>query len=213
MQGECAWPGCPKDRWHGPLKLCVMHLRRYERGRPMDAPEQRRGLSVRERFYQHVDVRGRGECWPWTGFEYKGYGRFGIDRGGERWSYETAHCIAWELEHGREIEGWGLHTCDFGLCCNPEHVYEGDGLLNTQDAIARGRLHRGPLPNRDTARGTRNGLAKLTEDAVREIRRRYAAGRAGTGPRVSQQALADEYGVNQSKISLVVRRRTWAHVA
>jgi predicted transcriptional regulator len=41
---------------------------------------------------------------------------------------------------------------------------------------------------------------------VRDIRNRYAAGG------VSQQKLADEYGVNQTKISDVVCGRTWKHV-
>ena len=54
--------------------------------------------------------------------------------------------------------------------------------------------------------GSANKNAKLTEDVVREIRRRYAQGG------ISQQALADEYGVSQSKISDAIHRKTWAHV-
>lgn len=54
--------------------------------------------------------------------------------------------------------------------------------------------------------GERGGLAKLTNEKVREIRRRYR-------PRVvTQAALAAEYGVNQTKISAIVNRKTWKHI-
>lgn len=54
------------------------------------------------------------------------------------------------------------------------------------------------------ARGERNGGAKLTEDAVRDIRARY---RKGCGA-----ALASEYGVALSVIVAIGRKRTWRHV-
>jgi hypothetical protein len=54
-------------------------------------------------------------------------------------------------------------------------------------------------------RGERHGHAKLTVQQVREIRK-AAAGR------VSQSALALQYGVSRSAVSLVVSRRTWSHV-
>jgi thymidine kinase len=54
--------------------------------------------------------------------------------------------------------------------------------------------------------GERNGKAVLTEGDVRVIRERYAAGG------VSQRALAAEFGVNQSNISAIIRRRSWRHV-
>lgn len=53
--------------------------------------------------------------------------------------------------------------------------------------------------------GEMNGAAKLTEDQVREIRRRRALG-------ALQVPLAQEFGVSQRMISLIVRREKWAHV-
>lgn len=55
-------------------------------------------------------------------------------------------------------------------------------------------------------RGERNGRAKLTAAAVRVIRRRYATGG------VSQQALANEFGVARSLIGPIIRREAWTHV-
>jgi predicted transcriptional regulator len=46
-------------------------------------------------------------------------------------------------------------------------------------------------------------VAKLTEKGVAEIREKLAAG-------VAQRALALEYGVSQSAISLLKRGRNWS---
>lgn len=57
-------------------------------------------------------------------------------------------------------------------------------------------------------RGEDNGNAKLSNAAVADIRRRYAAGRDGTGPRITQQRLADEYGVTQGNIGHIILGRS-----
>lgn len=56
------------------------------------------------------------------------------------------------------------------------------------------------------ARGERQGNASLTEDIIREIRRRRAAGER-------QQVLASEFGISQAHVSRIELRQTWAHVA
>jgi hypothetical protein len=55
------------------------------------------------------------------------------------------------------------------------------------------------------ARGAATGKAKLTEDDVRAIRRRRQ-----TEPLA---VLAAEYGISQSLVSAIARRRLWKHVA
>lgn len=54
--------------------------------------------------------------------------------------------------------------------------------------------------------GERNGMAKLTEIKVREIRARWAAGE-------TQRAIAAYYGVAPSAVHEIVHRQRWAHVA
>lgn len=54
--------------------------------------------------------------------------------------------------------------------------------------------------------GESHRTAKLTTDAVRLIRSKYAAGG------ISQRQLADEFGVKPETISFVIRRITWKHV-
>jgi len=56
------------------------------------------------------------------------------------------------------------------------------------------------------ARGSRHGGAKLTEDAVREIRRRYFE------QGHTFEALARAFLVSPQTIGLVVHRKTWRHV-
>jgi hypothetical protein len=52
----------------------------------------------------------------------------------------------------------------------------------------------------------RGKVAKLTEDDVREIRRAYV-------PRVmTYDALAARFGVTQTAILAIVKRRTWTHI-
>ena len=55
------------------------------------------------------------------------------------------------------------------------------------------------------ARGTRVQCAKLTEDLVREARRRQAAGESCT-------SMADEFGVSHVALVKAVSGRTWKHV-
>jgi hypothetical protein len=69
---------------------------------------------------------------------------------------------------------------------------------NAEDKVTKGRHRWAP--------GTRQPHAKLTDDAVREIRRRYAVGD------IRQIDLAAEYGVAQTLIGRVVTRKIWKHV-
>ena len=55
------------------------------------------------------------------------------------------------------------------------------------------------------ARGSANGNAKLTEDAVREARRRHAAGE-------SAYAMAQDYGVTDVALRNAITGRTWRHI-
>lgn len=77
--------------------------------------------------------------------------------------------------------------------------------FHSEEARARMQQgHRASMQtNEQTGAPRRN---KLTEDQVREIRRRYAAQEA------NMTQLAREYGVTVSQISLISRRLSWAHV-
>lgn len=81
---------------------------------------------------------------------------------------------------------------------NRQHAYD-QGLITP----ASGEKH-GTKTHPECYRGERASQAKLTADDVREIRRR-----AGSE---TQRAIADDFGVDPSTISNVVRRKTWGHI-
>lgn len=145
------------------------------------------------RFWSKADVRGPNECWPWLrSVDRCGYGKFQV---GAR-SNDVAHRVAWRLVNGPVPEGlYVLHHCDNPPCVNPRHLYTGTQFDNMHDAVVRGRHV--PPP-----RGEAHRTSKLTIAKVAEIRRRAASGE-------TQTSLAGEFGVTQTAISSVVRRRTW----
>jgi hypothetical protein len=71
---------------------------------------------------------------------------------------------------------------------------------NMQDKVAHGTL------NRNRTFGDSHASSVLDSSAVREIRKRYAAGG------ITQQVLADEYGTTRANIGLIVTRKNWKGV-
>lgn len=177
-----------------------------------------RSVPIEERFWSFVEKKG--SCWEWTGGrDWDGYGIFSV-----RGKSVRAHRMAYSLAHGEEMPSvMVLHRCDNPPCCNPEHLWIGTALDNARDAVSKGRtatgdrsgarlyperLRRGPMPPRapeTRPRGSKHANAKLTEDKVIEIFRRIRLGDV-------QRAIAREYCVSTSTVSLLLQRKIWAHV-
>ena|SRR5438132_2896018 len=151
-------------------------------------------------------------CHVWQGsVDNDGYGRLFIRKGtcgplrGIR-----VHRLAWLLANGPIPDRLAvLHHCDNPPCVRIEHLYVGTNSDNMRDRSDRKRgpevfLAQRPNPK---LQGERRPTARLTEQAVRNIRHRYAAGD------VSQLALATEYGIGQTTISNVLRRKKWSHIS
>lgn len=132
-------------------------------------------------------------CWIWMGgMNEGGYGVVSRETG-----FKMAHRLFYTYHKGDiPPDKLVLHKCDVRRCCNPDHLYIGDYKQNVKDMYERGR-HNHPT-------GVRHGCAKLTEQAVREIRSLW--------PSVSQKELAKRFGVNQSTISGVTNGETWREV-
>jgi hypothetical protein len=124
---------------------------------------------LEKRFWDKVDIKGKDECWNWLGgCNRAGYGQFRVKNG---YFFNLpnqkmmAHRLAYELCIGVIIPGKKiLHKCDNPPCCNPAHLWMGTQKENIQDCLKKGR--------RANLHGERNPRAKLTEDDVREIRKR-----------------------------------------
>jgi hypothetical protein len=143
-----------------------------------------------ERFWSKVDIGGPDECWPWQAYRIpKGYGQFRLHG-----KMQRVHRLVAGLRTGDP--GHALHSCDWPPCCNPAHLSIGTNQDNVDQKVARERQ----------VKGEEISQAKLTEDEVLDIRARYATGQ------IYQYALAEEYGVHKSLVSLIVRRKLWAHL-
>jgi len=115
-----------------------------------------------------------------------------LERDGRRYQL---HREIYEQHHGPIPPGMVVrHICDNPACINPGHLRIGTQADNVADMHARRR--------QADRRGEAHGEAKLTDAAVRHIRRREMTGRA----------YAALYGVSESAVSLVLRGKAWTHV-
>jgi hypothetical protein len=85
---------------------------------------------IAERFWEKVNRRGPGECWPWLGAQSNGYGQM---RGHDQAAW--AHRVAYELVRGPIPLGLTIdHLCRNRLCVNPSHME----AVTNQENILRG---------------------------------------------------------------------------
>jgi len=172
--------------------------------------------DLETRFRKHY-VQSEG-CWEWQSSVHRnGYGKFNI--GGKTM---LAHRIAWELAFGNIPDGrYVLHHCDNPRCVRPDHLFLGDDKANVDDMWLKGRGKSGKGTPRLGSRGDRHwkrrmpervkrgeacSWSKLSEDDVRAIRARYAAGE------ITQRELADEFNVHVMVINSIILRRSWKHI-
>jgi hypothetical protein len=135
-----------------------------------------------------------GCCTPWPFTKQKGYG----------WVWDknrrigAAHVIVCTMVNGPKPspDHHARHLCGKGHlgCFNAACLKWGTAKDNAADAIRHGTF----------VKGERSGQAKLTDEAVIEIRAQRG--------RVAQPILAKRFGVSQSLVSLVQLGKAWAHV-
>lgn len=208
-----------KARWHCLCDCGKAHVSTTNAMRSGDArscgcyhSEQMRRIrsTTEERFWAKVCKSEDDGCWLWTASTNpQGYGCF---RNSQDGSLESAHRASYRLAFGEIPEGlFVCHRCDVRLCVRPSHLFLGTPAENVADMIAKGRECRGdqhPLrrhPER-IPRGAAVGTAKLSEADVLNIRQTYNVGG------VSHAELGRRFGVNQSTITRIIRKKRWAHL-
>lgn len=159
-------------------------------------------------FYSKINrIPTEKGCHLWTGgFNHSGYAVFYINR--ERF---RASRIQWMLTHGEDPFPWLIrHTCDVEACVREEHVIRGSDQENMADAVERKTMASGECngsntrPDRRTI-GIDQKNSKLNEERVIEARFRFKAGETGV-------AIANDLGVSQSLLNMVIKGQRWKHV-
>jgi hypothetical protein len=140
---------------------------------------------------------GGDGCWLWDiAKTQNGYTTIRIP--GTKTKKVSGHRIAWVLFNGPIPPSmFVLHHCDTKACVRPDHLYLGTPKENMRDKIVRQRTNH-PY-------GERSGSAKLSNEDVIDIRHRYSEG-------TLQKSLANEYRVDQSTISDIVRKIHWKNI-
>lgn len=139
-------------------------------------------------FWRNVRSTQSGDdCWPWTGYEEDGYGRF-FFQGKMRGAHELALTFTTGERRAPGLDT--CHSCNNPICCNPRHLRFGTRQSNVDDMVAAG-----------TNLG-RHG--KLSFAKAQMIRLRIANG-------ARQQDLADEFGVTNGMISQIKNGKRYAN--
>lgn len=157
----------------------------------------RKKVSTESRFWSKVDKNGPiirlelGPCWIWTASRNaSGYGTFGVNR-----RSILAHRFSFESQYGPlpQDKPAACHKCDNPPCVRPDHLFAGTWTDNNHDKNTKGR-------NRWSEEAATARRVLSQSDAV-HIRELYAVGN------VSQDAIAQQFGVSQSTISAIVRKK------
>jgi len=149
-----------------------------------------------DRFHTKYVMEPLTGCWLWTDVVARdGYGIFGI-KSDDKFKLIKSHRFS-AMVHGLDMSKPVVrHICHNRICVNPAHLETGTRQENMDDMTRAGRQNRGITVN----------TAKLTEQQILEIRAKYI-------PKIyTLKMLAEEYNVNLTTISEIIKRTTWKHI-
>lgn len=192
---ECLFPQCSlTSACRGYCRKHYEHHRRRGTFSSLRVHRWGLGKTHEERFWSRVDKTpglGRdGDCWEWTGTLRGGYPSMSVAG-----RIKKASHFAFFIVNHHWPNGILRHSCDNPLCVNIAHLKEGTQQDNINDKVLRNRQ----------VKGSRHGNAKLTEAAVKAIRKLVEDG-------ASCASVAPLYGVDKTSIQLIVRRKIWTHI-
>lgn len=188
----CAVEGCHNK--HAVRGYCAVHHMRIVRyGDPSInlLPKRKKGEAAA--YYRDVVLAYHGEeCLQWP-FNRTGKGYGALWRDGENRLVSRLVC---EDVYGPPPtpEHEAAHSCGKGHegCCAQNHLRWATREENYADKVLHGT----------DSRGERNGVSKLTEKSVRQIRE--------LSETTNYSRLAKKFGVGRSTIKRIVKREAWA---
>lgn len=106
------------------------------------------------------------------------------------------------------------HKCDNRICVNPAHLFLGTRGDNNRDCVAKGRgadMNKLRERNTNPPKGSAHWNADFSEDVVRDVRARFAAGQ-------KRKAIAIALGLGHRTVQRLLwtfpdgNYRKWRHV-
>lgn len=190
----CVVEGC--DRLRKSFEHCELHygrLRRTGEVGPASLVQRKRGQTMAE--LRAAASATTDDCIMFGPGTYRPCVRL------DGTTMQASRAV-WILAEGDPGEKHVLHTCHRGIegCVNRRHLYLGDHPQNMRDMVEAGHSNRGKEFGR-------RGRGALTDDQVREIRRRYAAG----GAKFTE--MAREFGVGEMTVARAARGQRYRDVA
>lgn len=189
---ECALDDCKDVQQYVSSGLCGKHYQRRIKYGDTDFIKQPQHNLYEPNLIIKRCKEVESGCLEWAGRRSsKGYGVIDIEAKGR-----SAHRVSYEIFIGAIPDGLHvLHKCDNPPCVNPEHLFLGTNDENVADKMLKRR----------NPQGVMYSSARLSDELVRAMRVRYAA-----GDRVSD--MAREAGVDYKTVEKAVKRLTWKHV-
>lgn len=151
-------------------------------------------------FWIKVDIKNKNDYWPWLG-ALSGKNTRNNCRVRGSFSIQGKNYVSSRLSYilciGDPGEYMVCHTCDNGLCCNPNHFFLGTNDDNQKD------MHN---KNRHIAlKGLESPRAKLTRKQITKICKLHKKG-------VKATELAIKFGVGKSTIHYLLSGTTYKNV-
>jgi len=148
--------------------------------------------NTMDKFMKYVNrPTDVNECWEWVGYKTpNGYGWFRFNG-----KSEFSHRVAFRIWKGDIPDNMVIrHRCR-NKCVNPAHIELGTYSDNQKDRVRDGT----------DGNGIKNSFTILTDDNIREIRRRRLTGE-------KLLSISQSFGVKQNTISRICNGKTWKHI-
>jgi len=158
--------------------------------------------EIRERFLSKIAYTANPDsCWEWLGSTVGShYGKICFKIEGKQYTI-SSHRMSYFIHKNEDPIGKIiLHKCDNGKCVNPNHLHLGTYKDNSKDMVNKGR------GKQQFMNGEAHKNAKLTEEIVREIRRKNVE------DGLQSTELAKMYGICQPAMSRIINKKRWVHI-
>ena len=190
---QCSFDGCAKK--HVARGLCSGHYDQWRTGKPLSPLKRKAACSsiqdrIKEDISSYAKYVDRG--YPTPCLEMRKHARSSHGYGviGFQGKLYLRHREAYFLQHPEVSREFRIcHHCDNRRCFRVSHLFHGTAQDNSTDAVRKGRI----------PKGERHGRAKFSDATISDMLSLYRTGQ------FTQQAIADQFGMSQQFVSLIVR--------